>query len=309
MMTSPDAFDGHDAGYSAGMQLRNAREAAGLTLEEAAQHLKLAPRQVKALEDEEFGLLPGRTFTRGFVRNYARLLALDADALVSLLPDATRAPALESPALHPTSTIMGEIPSAARNKPGSSRWLIPLVLIAIIGAAAGYEWFRSSRPGAESRRADASAESSSTASPALAPPSAAVVPAGSAGSTATGTAPPASAASSPAGDPGTPATGSAAAGMTATTLPNPLANAQPPAAVEPPLTITYRATAWTEIRDGTGHVVFARTVPANSVERIDVLPPFEMTIGNASMVTVSYRGVPVDISPYVRANIAHLMLK
>jgi len=65
MMTGSESFDGADAaGYGAGMQLRNAREAAGLSLEEAAQHLKLAPRQVKALEDEEFSLLPGRTFMR-----------------------------------------------------------------------------------------------------------------------------------------------------------------------------------------------------------------------------------------------------
>jgi cytoskeleton protein RodZ len=38
-----------------------------------AQQLKLAPRQVRALEEENFGMLPGRTFTRGFMRNYARL--------------------------------------------------------------------------------------------------------------------------------------------------------------------------------------------------------------------------------------------
>ena len=85
-----------------GARLRAAREAAGLSLDQVAQQLKLAPRQVKALEEESFGELPGRTFSRGFVRNYARLLHLDAQDLLAHLPDVAQAPALESPTLHST---------------------------------------------------------------------------------------------------------------------------------------------------------------------------------------------------------------
>ena len=75
----PPAETGH---WGAGAQLRATREAFGLSLEEVAQQLKLAPRQVIALEDEDFAQLPGRTFVRGFVRNYARLLNLDGDQLL-----------------------------------------------------------------------------------------------------------------------------------------------------------------------------------------------------------------------------------
>ena len=60
----------------AGALLRAARESAGMTVDAVAQHLKLAPRQVKAIEDGDFKELPGRTFIRGFVRNYARLVQL-----------------------------------------------------------------------------------------------------------------------------------------------------------------------------------------------------------------------------------------
>ena len=91
-----------DAAAGPGAQLKLAREAAGLSLDQVAQQLKLAPRQVKALEDENFDVLPGRTFTRGFLRNYARLLNLDPDLLVAHLPDAAHAPSLEPPALHST---------------------------------------------------------------------------------------------------------------------------------------------------------------------------------------------------------------
>src|SRR5207237_10937066 len=107
---------------STGAMLRGAREAAGLSLEQVAQQLKLAPRQVKALEDESFGDLPGRTFSRGFVRNYARLLNLDAQDLLAHLPDAPHAPALGSPALHPTGSTIAELPSAAASRTGVGRW-------------------------------------------------------------------------------------------------------------------------------------------------------------------------------------------
>ena len=140
----PNDVDGLPVAASAGpgARLRAAREAAGLSLDQVAQQLKLAPRQVKALEDESFGELPGRTFSRGFVRNYARLLHLDAQDLLAHLPDVSQAPALESPTLHSTAAIMGELPSATASKSGLGRWLIPLILIACIVAAAAYEWYR-----------------------------------------------------------------------------------------------------------------------------------------------------------------------
>ena len=50
----------------AGALLRAARESAGMTVDAVAQHLKLAPRQVKAIEDGDFKELPGRTFIRAY---------------------------------------------------------------------------------------------------------------------------------------------------------------------------------------------------------------------------------------------------
>src|SRR5437588_2413269 len=125
-----------------GARLKAAREDAGLSVDQVAQQLKLAPRQVRALEDEDFAQLPGRTFARGFVRNYARLLNLNGDDLLSRLPDAAHAPALEAPALHPTGAMIAELPTASTPKTSFMRWLIPLVLVACIVGAAAYEWYR-----------------------------------------------------------------------------------------------------------------------------------------------------------------------
>lgn len=79
-----------------GTVLARAREAAGLSQDEAASRLKFAPRQLDALERGDWGRLPGGAAVRAMVRSFARLLGLDAEALVArvgegaALPDADR---------------------------------------------------------------------------------------------------------------------------------------------------------------------------------------------------------------------------
>ena len=158
----------------AGALLRVARESAGMSIDTVASNLKLAPRQVQALEDGDYGHLPGRTFVRGFVRNYARLVQLDAEKVLGALPGGTAAPALESPTLHPTTHTMGELPTTDRSKTPWSRWVIPLALAAIVAAAAIYEWMR---PATESPAATQKDAASAPASPAPAPAPTAATPA------------------------------------------------------------------------------------------------------------------------------------
>ena len=87
-------------------------EAAGLSIDAVAQQLKLAPRQVVALEEDNFPQLPGRTFMRGFMRNYARLLHLDTRSRAGRPARAlTLAPSLDHPSLAPTTRAMGELPA------------------------------------------------------------------------------------------------------------------------------------------------------------------------------------------------------
>ena len=127
---------------TAGALLGAAREASGLTIDAVAQQLKLAPRQVRALEEDDYTHLPGRTFVRGFVRNYARLVHLDPDEVVGSLPAGAAAPALEAPTLQQTAQTMGELPTTDQSKPAWARWAIPLTLAVIVAVAAVYEWLR-----------------------------------------------------------------------------------------------------------------------------------------------------------------------
>jgi cytoskeleton protein RodZ len=75
--------------------LARAREAAGMSLEEAGRQLKFAPRQLQALEAGELERLPGGTFVRGMLRSYARLLHLDAQPLLAQIGDRVPPPDAE----------------------------------------------------------------------------------------------------------------------------------------------------------------------------------------------------------------------
>ena len=136
---------------------RLAREAAGLSVDDVAQQLKLAPRQVQALEDDDYQRLPGRTFVRGFVRNYARFIQLDPDAVLALLPAADSDAGARTPDVHAGAAPDGRDPRRARRRSAPVRAaLVPLLLLAIVGAAAYYEYSRAQPPAAR-READAAA--------------------------------------------------------------------------------------------------------------------------------------------------------
>ncbi|BAK67032.1 putative Xre family transcriptional regulator [Sphingobium sp. SYK-6] len=72
-----------DSNASAPEQMRRAREAAGLTLEEVAARTRVPMRHLAALEAGDYNALPGTTYCAGFSRAFARAVGLDEAALVA----------------------------------------------------------------------------------------------------------------------------------------------------------------------------------------------------------------------------------
>ena len=68
-----------------------ARKAKSLTQQDVSSVLRLSIKQIEALETDNFAALPEAMITRGFIRNYARLLEIDAEPLLdsyrSQVPD------------------------------------------------------------------------------------------------------------------------------------------------------------------------------------------------------------------------------
>jgi hypothetical protein len=65
-----------------GEQLRAARDVKGVDLHRVERDTKIRIKYLEALESGDFGDLPGEVYTRGFLRNYATYLGLDADDIV-----------------------------------------------------------------------------------------------------------------------------------------------------------------------------------------------------------------------------------
>ena len=74
-----------------GEGLKHEREKRKITLDEVANATKISARMLRAIEQEQFDLLPGGIFNKGFVRSYARHLGLNEEQVVSGYLEAFRA--------------------------------------------------------------------------------------------------------------------------------------------------------------------------------------------------------------------------
>jgi len=62
---------------SIGDQLRFTRTQKGWSIEDVSRHLKVKPEYVRALEEEDYNLLPGGIYGKIFLKKYVSLLGLD----------------------------------------------------------------------------------------------------------------------------------------------------------------------------------------------------------------------------------------
>jgi cytoskeleton protein RodZ len=50
-----------------------------------------------------------------------------------------------------------------------------------------------------------------------------------------------------------------------------------------------------EVRDRSGQIIFSQLCPPGSEREIEGQPPFALVVGNASHVTLRYKGKPIDL--------------
>ncbi|HEU4517815.1 MAG TPA: helix-turn-helix domain-containing protein [Steroidobacteraceae bacterium] len=115
---------------SPGALLKSARESRGLSIEEAADRLRLNEALVLAMEEDRFGLLGAPVFARGHLRNYAALIGAPEREVMEAfdvgdVPEPTFLPALDH--------------APVSRSRGRGRWIVAVVLVAAAAAAAA--WF------------------------------------------------------------------------------------------------------------------------------------------------------------------------
>ncbi|ROH85439.1 helix-turn-helix domain-containing protein [Pseudomethylobacillus aquaticus] len=286
-----------------GETLIAAREAMQLKVEDVSARLRLSVQQVRALESEEFSALPDPMITRGFIRNYARLLQIDAEPLIEihrqLAPAAT---------LRPLTLLSENIPMQS---PRRRSWLVYAVVIVVLLAIAGV-WHSLNRPLAVDLTPEAPAPESVPLPPAPAselPPGgelSAVVP------EVTNAAPaaePSSVEAAPATEPSTvteatPAEPAVVTPAPATTTSTSTTATGATARVE----FSFSENSWVGVRDADGKEIFNKSKAAGKTDFVEGKPPFSIVIGNASGTSLTFNGKPVDLAPHTSLNVARLTL-
>lgn len=285
---------------SVGSILRVAREGRGLQTAEIAQALKLGQRQVEALERDEWDGLPGPTFIRGFVRNYARLVGVDAGPLMDRLTALLDKPVdtLTVPAAPPTR-ISGSSRSRDGLVVGIGALLLSLAALAYFLLPSDLTALRDSLQGlldGEAKPAEV------VPAPASQEP---LFPPGSSADQVIAPQAEASAdAAVPAGEaqlPVAPATPSAASA-------SPQAVAAD-VATPPQLRFVVSKESWIEVRDRDGAVVFSQRLAAGSEQQVGGKGPLSVAIGYAPGVTLHARGQIVNLQPHTRGDVARLVLE
>jgi cytoskeleton protein RodZ len=127
-----------------GVALAAAREAMGLSVEQIADQLKLASRQVLAIERGDFDALPNRAVTRGFIRAYAKAVRLDPAPLVAMVEvegAAGHADATVRPTKVTASFQESRFPSLTERNSGKPLGAIVagVAVLALAGGAAAWQ--------------------------------------------------------------------------------------------------------------------------------------------------------------------------
>ncbi|UJP02532.1 MAG: DUF4115 domain-containing protein [Nitrosomonas sp.] len=303
-----NAIDSASVVQSVGHLLRNARTAKGLSIDDVSRQLRLSAQQIEAIEKEDFEKLPGRTFLRGFIRNYANLVQLDPIPLLQMLPESTRVISTYERTPFKNKQISF---SSNREKPGNHSLIIAIILFVIIlGAYFLFEnggWNKNSDISAASEEIKETKTESATTSVEIQLPLPGVVkntfntsdlPANKpsdVSNTVSGAENAAVQADAKAE--------SAAENKSVVEKAEKTEKTEKTAAVDKNtghLYFKFTGDSWIKVVDGKGVTVFEQLKKSGSEQIVTGKRPLSLVIGNASGVNLTYNDKEIDISSYKR---------
>lgn len=281
-----------------------AREEQKLTVEDVASRLRLSPRQIAALENNDFAALPEVMITRGFIRNYARLLGLDSEPLLQAY--GTHVSVNDPYAISiPSANILI---SGKDKRPWRNYIMASLIIVVLLS---GWLIYTESSPQRPLHKLTSMAQTPS--------------PKQAAENTTSPTV------SEPMPVPALPVAERTEGQTSTTDIVLPVSGLQPeqpaPAKVEMPvstpsaakaptsvssagrLKFTLNESSWIRVFDRDGKEIINKTKPAGSEETVEGQPPFKIVIGNTAGIQLLYNDKPVDLAPYTKLNVAHITLE
>jgi cytoskeleton protein RodZ len=300
------------------------RERQGLSRAEAAQRLHMSAWQIEALESGDYARLPKGTFLRGFVRNYAKSLALDADAMLARL--AQSAPGGHTPGIIVPSQNIRFDPLGQRmsNSPYFKAGSLAIVLIAF--GFAGLYWLffvHGKSPVAAAKKDPVALNLAAAPHPAPEPPVIAQAPVLEAAKP-----------EPPMVEPPKPEPPKVEPPKREPPKVEPPKKAEPPKVEakkaepqkKPPeivkvsapladptlartLKLRFKGESWVEVRDRSGKILLSRVNSPGSEAEVSGRPPFAVVIGNAPDVQVLYEDREFPLEPHTKVAVARFTVE
>lgn len=296
---------------SPGARLQRAREAAKLSVNEAADSLHLSPGVVKALEADDFRSLPNATFVKGYLRSYSRLLGIPGEELVRTYESITG-----SNKPQPVTPI-----EAPRTAPKFATPIRFGLLLVIVLAVVWFFWPSAedaaveveetaelsvpaeepvqvlSDPELEQAAIDSAEPTPQESEPGMMPAEEVAPVDANPEPEFEETAEPVSVAEPVISEP------------ILSQAPEPMPVQEPftseatavvnepdssPLAVEGMVSMTFTGDCWVEVRDGTGELIYSNLKRNGEGLTVTGVPPLEAKLGNGNVVSLSYNGQPVS---------------
>ncbi|MCM0044658.1 MAG: DUF4115 domain-containing protein [Burkholderiaceae bacterium] len=266
------------------------RQERRMSVDEVSARIKLAPRQIAALEANDFAALPGMATTRGFIRSYARLLELDPEPLLAALsdePNPAFAPlVIRRPLPSPEFSGRRYAPPTSHRRDARRLPALAGVMLVFVGTLAFIAYRQQWLPMPEILLT-MPGEVATSVTAATAPGSDETVAAVEAPAMpAVPTAP-----ASPSGD-------------------APAVRKPEAAASASALQLAAREDAWIEIIAIDGErKLMSKLMKAGTTELIEITEPVVLVVGNAAGIEAVLRGQSLNLRAAARDNVAKLSLK
>ena len=285
-----------------GGRLAVAREAKQLTHQDVSNTLRLSLKQVVDLENSDFATLPDPMVTRGFIRNYARLLDLDAEPLLAIYR--AQVPDRLPDAILVQSSMHFEMPTK-----GNHLWF-KYVIGSVVLMVLLLLWFaympRSQKPAVEKLNATEHLvveqplpEIALPAAERLTLSDAEVLnlPNANLASADTKSATPVAVLAEP-------------KSVVKLEVPAKVeARENLPSIMSKKVTVMCTESSWMQAKDKSGKVVFEKMLAAGSTETFEGEAPLSVWIGNAKGTRLTFLDKPVDLTASTKNNVARLTLE
>jgi cytoskeleton protein RodZ len=304
--------------------LRQKRESLNLTQQQVADKLRLRINIIQSIEDNNFNIDKVKTFTRGYVRSYSRVLGLDEQTILASYDTFC--------GVEPQEIDMKSFSKRTKKDAHDSRlnYITFGVILIVIGISSVW-WFQnqSNSPLIEessqsiidtTENVEKPSEEFATVSDLIQEPSSETLASDDGSEVVVASEeeveqtqnPEEIVSETPAdtiieeSDTLNDSTGSEESIAPQTSLDQP--QESNPTSIDPMITMTFIDECWIQVKDSTGKTLSVGTKKPGQVVSLDGQPPFSVILGAPESVSMTFASEPVDLSGYTSGKVARFTL-